>query len=71
MSPRPFKISSSSTKVTPDASCRFDWFEKIRISRAAAYLTGMPKSAFQPCIPTRGTKVPDCPEWLHEVKYDG
>src|SRR6478672_9956830 len=31
----------------------------------------MPKSAFQPCIPTRGTKVPDRPEWFHEVKYDG
>ena len=31
----------------------------------------MRKSAFQPCIPTRGTKVPDRPEWLHEVKYDG
>ncbi len=29
------------------------------------------KSAFDPCIPTRGTKVPDRPEWLHEVKHDG
>jgi bifunctional non-homologous end joining protein LigD len=27
--------------------------------------------AFEFCIPTRGTKVPDRPEWLHEVKYDG
>jgi len=26
---------------------------------------------FQPAIPTRGTKVPAGPEWLHEVKYDG
>jgi bifunctional non-homologous end joining protein LigD len=23
------------------------------------------------CIPTRGTKVPAGPDWLHEVKYDG
>jgi bifunctional non-homologous end joining protein LigD len=26
---------------------------------------------FQPCIPTRGTKVPSGPDWLHELKYDG
>jgi bifunctional non-homologous end joining protein LigD len=26
---------------------------------------------FQPCIPTRGTKVPAAPEWLHEIKHDG
>ena len=31
----------------------------------------MPKSSFEPCIPTRGTKVPDRPEWLHEIKHDG
>ena len=31
----------------------------------------MPTSAFEPCIPTRGTKVPDRPEWIHEVKHDG
>jgi ATP-dependent DNA ligase len=31
----------------------------------------MRKSAFQPCIPTRGTKVPDRPEWIHEIKHDG
>jgi ATP-dependent DNA ligase len=52
-------------------SYRFVWSETIRISHAAAYLTGMRKSAFQPCIPTRATKVPDRPEWIHEVKYDG
>jgi bifunctional non-homologous end joining protein LigD len=27
--------------------------------------------AFDFCIPTRGTKVPDLPDWLHEIKYDG
>jgi bifunctional non-homologous end joining protein LigD len=27
--------------------------------------------AFEFCIPTRGTKVPDRPDWLHEIKYDG
>src|SRR5437868_4653386 len=26
---------------------------------------------YQPCIPTRGTKVPSGPEWLHEIKHDG
>jgi bifunctional non-homologous end joining protein LigD len=27
--------------------------------------------AFDFCVPTRGTKVPGRPEWLHEIKYDG
>jgi bifunctional non-homologous end joining protein LigD len=31
----------------------------------------MLKSAFEPCIPTRGTKVLDRPEWIHEIKHDG
>jgi bifunctional non-homologous end joining protein LigD len=31
----------------------------------------MSKYAFSPCIPTRGTKVPDRPEWLREIKHDG
>src|SRR4029453_7286797 len=31
----------------------------------------MPKAPFQPCIPTRGTKVPYHPDWIHEVKQDG
>src|SRR5271154_5480384 len=26
---------------------------------------------FGPCIPTRATKVPASPDWLHELKYDG
>jgi bifunctional non-homologous end joining protein LigD len=26
---------------------------------------------FRPCIPTRGTKVPASPDWIHELKYDG
>ncbi len=26
---------------------------------------------FQPCIPTRGTKVPAGPDWIHEIKHDG
>jgi ATP-dependent DNA ligase len=40
--------------------------KKIRISRFAAYVDGMRKSAFEPCIPTKETKVPD-----RQVKYDG
>jgi bifunctional non-homologous end joining protein LigD len=31
----------------------------------------MRQSVFEPCIPTRGTKVPDRPEWIHEIKHDG
>ena len=31
----------------------------------------MPQSLFSPCIPTRGTKVPSHPDWLHEIKHDG
>jgi hypothetical protein len=31
----------------------------------------MLKSAFEPCIPSRGTKVPDRPEWLHEINEQG
>ena len=31
----------------------------------------MPKSPFEPCIPTKATKVPDRPEWIHEIKHDG
>ena len=42
-----------------------------RFFAAFSYLCGMPKYAFSPCIPTRGTKVPDRPEWLHEIKHDG
>jgi len=26
---------------------------------------------FEFCIPTRSTTVPDGPDWLHEIKYDG
>src|SRR5256714_2290860 len=26
---------------------------------------------FQPCIPTRGIKVPAGPDWFHEIKHDG
>ena len=26
---------------------------------------------FNFCLPTRGTAVPDGPDWLHEIKYDG
>ena len=31
----------------------------------------MIRSAFEPCIPTRATAVPDRPEWIHEIKHDG
>src|SRR6478672_7834183 len=31
----------------------------------------MPRSPFDPCIPTKATKVPDRPEWIQEIKHDG
>ena len=31
----------------------------------------MPRSPFDPCIPTKAPKVPDRPEWIHEIKHDG
>jgi bifunctional non-homologous end joining protein LigD len=31
----------------------------------------MRKLAFESCIPTRGTKVPAGPDWIHEIKHDG
>ncbi len=31
----------------------------------------MPKFPFEPCIPTRGTRVPASPDWFHEIKLDG
>jgi hypothetical protein len=31
----------------------------------------MTKPLFEPCIPTRGTKVPSHSDWIHEVKQDG
>jgi bifunctional non-homologous end joining protein LigD len=31
----------------------------------------MRKTAFEPCIPTLGTKVPAGPEWFHEIQHDG
>jgi hypothetical protein len=33
-----------------------------------AYLARM---SFEFCIPTKATAVPDGPDWLHEIKYDG
>jgi bifunctional non-homologous end joining protein LigD len=34
-------------------------------------LSIMSKSQFEPCIPTRATKVPAGKDWLHEIKHDG
>jgi bifunctional non-homologous end joining protein LigD len=29
------------------------------------------RNAFPPAIPTRAAKVPDGPDWIHEIKHDG
>jgi hypothetical protein len=39
-----------------------------RKSAFPAYLPDMRQHIFFPCIPTRVTKVPAGPEWLHEIK---
>ena len=31
----------------------------------------MPSRPFEPCIPTRATKVPAGRDWIHEIKHDG
>ena len=31
----------------------------------------MKNSSFAPCLPTRATKVPTGPDWIHEIKHDG
>ena len=31
----------------------------------------MSNSTFEPCLPTRGSKVPNRAEWIHEIKRDG
>ena len=37
----------------------------------ATYLCLIHRSRFEPCIPSRGTKVPDSKNWIHEIKHDG
>ena len=40
-------------------------------SQPPAIYGAMRKSPFEPCIPTPRPKVPDRPEWIHEIKHDG
>ena len=40
-------------------------------SGGLTYLSGMRNVAFEPCLPSRGTKVPTSPDWIHEIKHDG
>jgi len=56
------------TKTNQIWPCRFRF--EIAFRRAFPILLSMP-STFDFCIPTRSTSVPDGPDWLHEVKYDG
>jgi bifunctional non-homologous end joining protein LigD len=45
--------------------------QQFAFLRPTAYLRRMRKDPFEPCIPTRGTKVPTGPNWFHEIKHDG
>jgi ATP-dependent DNA ligase len=52
-----------SKKLRPDL--------RIRVWLDEPYMGRMPKAPFQPCIPTRGTKVLHHADWIHEIKQDG
>ena len=43
---------------------------RMPILRAVPAVSTMPRT-FDFCLPTKATTVPDTPDWLHEVKYDG
>ena len=45
-------------------------FRGDSVSAQIPYVPAMFKS-FEFCIPTKSTTVPDGPDWLHEVNYDG
>src|SRR5947208_7231565 len=64
-------ISRKGTRTRISISCPFDWSDQTRISSTFAYLSRMRAAAFDPCMPTPGTKVANRPEWLHEIKHDG
>jgi ATP-dependent DNA ligase len=57
--------------VPPKRLGPFRLLATIRNCALDCYLRGMPRRPFEPCIPTRGTKVPAGPEWIHEIKHDG
>ena len=42
----------------------------MALDAADAHVLRM-SSAFEFCLPTKATAVPDGSEWLHEIKYDG
>jgi ATP-dependent DNA ligase len=43
----------------------------LQIGDRNPYLSGMPKSHFEFCIPTVGKVVRASAEWFREIKYDG
>ena len=45
--------------------------QQFAFLRPAAYFRRMRKNPFEPCIATRGTKLPTGPDWIHEIKHDG
>ena len=59
--------SGTFVRFTQAGADLFAWF---RIFTDVAYLPGMRKSPFDPCIPTRRT-VPGGKDWIHEIKHDG
>jgi hypothetical protein len=64
--PHPFGIS-----VWPPAGGLLLKRQSARILTACNYLVVKLKNVFKPRVPTRGTKVLDRPEWIHEIQHDG
>jgi bifunctional non-homologous end joining protein LigD len=58
-----------------DPTNHFIWWKRVSRFRFAIRrefpILGYMSKAFDFCIPTRGTKVPHTPDWIHEIKYDG
>ena len=64
---KPNFLASKNLATIPCARARAP--SALEISLGGVYL-GCMQLQFQPAIPTRGTKVPVSPDWIHEVKQE-
>ena len=67
----PFSFRSRRAAVRAWQATYSPGSNETRILRRRAYLSRMRQTAFEPCIPTRGTTVPTGNDWIHEIKHDG
>jgi ATP-dependent DNA ligase len=68
---RPMNHASRENSQARDLSANIICLTSPVTAGRAYILAAMRQFEFQPCIPTRGTKVPAGPDWLHEIKHDG